>query len=110
MGTEPATGTPVDAGDTVTVLLSHQVPNTDCIGGRMDPWEVLDFVTGRGPAPAMAPHVAAFVNGRATDSTAPVLKVLRESVEEVVGVDGELLPPSMQASGGDAAGRGVRDT
>ncbi len=100
VGTEPATGTPVDPGDTVTVLLSRQGPNTDCTGGRKEAWQLMDFATGHGPAPSTAAHVEVFVDGRPADSLPSALRVLSEAVEQVVGVDGELLTPSLQAYDG----------
>lgn len=66
VGTEPAIGTPVEPGETITVLLSYVGPLTDCVGGYDAPWRFVDFATGRGPAPTFADQVQLFVDGKQT--------------------------------------------
>lgn len=66
VGTEPAIGTPVAPGATVTVLLSYVGPLTDCAGGYDEPWRFVDFATGRGPAPTFDDQVELFVDGEQT--------------------------------------------
>lgn len=66
VGTEPAIGTPVETGDTVTVLLSYVGPLTDCVGGYEEPWRFVYFATGRGQAPTFADQVQLFVDGEQT--------------------------------------------
>lgn len=64
VGTDPATGTPVEPGDTVTLLVAYQAANTDCMADLTEPWAFLDFATGRGPAPDFADRVRLFVDGK----------------------------------------------
>jgi hypothetical protein len=66
VGTEPAIGTPVEPGETVTVLLSYVGPSTDCIGGDEESWRFVYFATGRGPAPGFADQVELFLDGEQT--------------------------------------------
>ena len=66
VGTEPAIGTPVEPGDTVTVLLSFQGATADCFADLKEPWAFVDFATGRGPAPQFADEVGLFVDGVST--------------------------------------------
>ena len=60
VATEPAIGTSVEAGDTVTILISYVGPATDCYAPPEEAWGFLDFATGRGPAPDFAGQVALF--------------------------------------------------
>jgi hypothetical protein len=69
VATEPATGTAVQPGDSVTVLLSYQAATTDCAADLSEPWRVVDFATGRGPAPRFADEVSVHVDGRPTGTT-----------------------------------------
>ncbi len=64
IGTDPALGTPVEPGDTVTLLVATQGPLTDCFADLTEPWAFLDFATGRGPEPGFADRVRLFVDGR----------------------------------------------
>lgn len=69
VGTEPATGTTVQPGDAVTVLLSDQTATTDCAADLREPWRVVDFATGRGPAPRFADEVSVYVDGRSAGTS-----------------------------------------
>lgn len=130
VGTEPTTGTPVQPGDAVTVLLSYQAANTDCAADVREPWRFVDFATGRGPAPRFSDEVSVFVDGvrmgttsgadasRGGGSTGSALGILRRGSEQVLRVGDSYQMPQLQvitgvppdtwcgiARPGDVAGR-----
>lgn len=98
VGTEPATGAPVQPGDTVTLLLSFQAANTDCYADLTEPWRFVDFATGRGPSPGFADEVRLFVDGERAGTLSgeeaargdwgegSALSILRRASEEVLRV------------------------
>lgn len=108
VGTEPATGTAVQPGDSVTVLLSYQAATTDCAADLTDPWRVVDFATGRGPAPRFADEVSVYVDGRTTGTTsgadaalargatATALDVLDRAAEQVLRAGDAYRTPQLQ--------------
>ncbi|MDO9439929.1 MAG: PASTA domain-containing protein [Beijerinckiaceae bacterium] len=63
VGSEPAAGAPVRPGDRVTLLIAFQGPVTDCSSDLREPWRLVDFATGRGPAPKFSDDVRLFVDG-----------------------------------------------
>ncbi|CUR60728.1 hypothetical protein NOCA280119 [metagenome] len=112
VGTEPATGTPVERGDTVTVLLSYQAGNTDCMADLTEPWRFVDFATGRGPSPRFADDVTLFVDGVRTGTLSGVdaargdwgagsaLGILSRATEQVMRSGTVYRTPSLQVSTG----------
>lgn len=112
VGTEPAAGTRVSPGQTVTVLLSYQGANTDCMADLREPWRFLDFATGRGPAPRFADEVGLFVDGVATGTLSAAdaargdwgansaLGILSRSSEQVLRVGDSYRTPQLQVTAG----------
>jgi hypothetical protein len=112
VGTEPTTGTPVQPGDAVTVLLSYQDANTDCVADLREPWRLLDFATGRGPSPRFADEVRLFVDGlrmgltsgaeaaRGEGSTGAAWSVLRRGSEQVLRVGDSYRMPQLHVIAG----------
>lgn len=112
VGTEPSTGTPVDEGGTVTLLVAYQGPTTDCIGFFPQAWAFLDFATGRGPAPEFADEVTLVVDGGGPRTLSgaeaaqgdwgdpSALTALRAAAAEVRGVNGDFSVPTLGVSEG----------
>lgn len=112
VGTEPTTGASVQPGDAVTVLLSYQGANTDCMADLRDPWRFLDFATGRGPSPRFADEVGLFVDGVRTATLSGVeaargewgadsaLSILRRGSEQVLRGGDSYRMPQLQVSAG----------
>lgn len=112
VATEPAAGTAVQPGDTVTVLLAYQGATTDCAADLREPWRVVDFATGRGPAPRFADEVSVYVDGRPTGTepgadaargggvTATALDVLGRAAGQVLRVGDAYRMPQLQAATG----------
>lgn len=112
IGTDPPAGTPLQPGDAVTVLLSYQAANTDCAADLSEPWQFVDFATGRGPAPRFADHVTLFVDGartgtmpgadaaRATWGADSALDILRRASDQVLRVGESYLMPQLQVAAG----------
>jgi len=112
VGTEPTTGAPVQPGDPVTVLLSYQADNTDCMADVRKPWGFVDFATGRGPSPRFADEVGLFVDGVRTETMSGAdaargdwganspLDVLRRGIEQVLRVDDSYRMPQLQVTAG----------
>jgi hypothetical protein len=112
IGTDPATGTPVERGDTVTVLLAYQGPTTDCFADLSEPWRFMDFATARGPAPSFAEQVDLFVDGRPTRTLSgtdaaladwgrpSALTELRDMARQVLELDGEHHAPTLEVREG----------
>lgn len=112
VGTEPATGTPVSPGETVTVLLSYQGATTDCVADLREPWRFLDFATGRGPSPRFADEVGLFVDGvragtlsgadaaRGDWGANSALSILGRATEQVLRVGGSYRMPQLQVTAG----------
>ena len=112
VGTEPATGTPVSPGETVTVLLSYQGATTDCMADLREPWRFLDFATGRGPSPRFADEVGLFVDGVRTGTLSgadaargdwganSALSILGRGSEQVLRVGDSYRMPQLQVTAG----------
>ena len=65
--TRPAGGTRFEPGDKVKLVVTEPPPNARCAAAPAPDafaWELLDFANARGPAPAFAPQVTTYVNGR----------------------------------------------
>ncbi|HXH77604.1 hypothetical protein [Nocardioides sp.] len=115
-GTAPATGTRVQRGDVVTVLLSYQAANTDCASDLLEPWRFVDFATSRGPAPQFAEEVDLYVDGVRTETLSgteaaegdwgatSALSILADGSERVVRSEQEVgdayLMPQLQVNEG----------
>lgn len=68
IGTVPSTGTPVEPGSTVTLLVASTSEVLDCaFAPQLDAWAFVDFANGHGPAPAFASSVTLVM-----DDSAPV--------------------------------------
>jgi len=68
IGTVPDTGTPVEPGATVTLLVATTGDTLDCASlAPLDAWAFVDFANGHGPAPAFTESVTLVV-----DDGAPV--------------------------------------
>lgn len=68
--TRPSAGTPVEPGDTVTLIVTKIPPAARCMPpADASAWELLDFANGRGPAPAFADEVSVYLNGKLTTLT-----------------------------------------
>ena len=112
VGTAPATGSPVQPGQTVTVLLSYQGATTDCAADLTEPWQFVDFATGRGPSPRFADEVLLFVDGVRTGTLSgedaargdwgagSALDILDRATEQVLQVGDSYQTPWLQVSPG----------
>lgn len=112
VGTDPTTGTSVEPGDVVTVLLSYQGPTTDCGADLREPWQFVDFATGRGPSPRFADDVALVVDGVLTETLSGLaaadggwgagsaLSILARGSEEVLHVAFTYRMPQLQVTTG----------
>lgn len=67
-GTSPAAGRNVPLGSDITVWVDGDRPRVACPPGdataRVAAWELLDFLDGRGSAPALSPALRIVVDGR----------------------------------------------
>ena len=107
VGTRPDVGTPVEPGDTVTVLIAFVGPLTDCAYTDQDAWPFVDFANGRGPAPAFADEVSLYVDGEPTTTLSAdearggewgedsALSILAQASDEVVRDGNSYLTPSL---------------
>jgi PASTA domain len=112
VGTEPSTGTSVQPGETVTVLLSYQGATTDCAADYTEPWRFVDFATGRGPSPQFADDVGLFVDGVRTATLSgseaargdwgpgSALSILAEAAEQVLHVGDTYQTPWLEVIAG----------
>lgn len=105
LGTEPALGTLVGPGATVTVLRGDG--SRRCLAGATPDFGLLDFLAGNGPAPQFADEVrlydgadvARVISGaEAADPTSwPQRDVIRSLLDSVVYADGAFHPVSISA-------------
>jgi hypothetical protein len=103
----PQAGTPVSKGDTITVLLAYQGPLTDCFFIVREPWQLVDFATGRGSPPRFADRVHLFLDGaragiltnaqarRRDWGTRSALTLLDRDSKQVLQVDGSFRTPQL---------------
>ena len=70
--TDPSVGAPLEPGGSITLLVSTAASSDFCIDdqqGHPLAWQLIDFASGRGPAPDFADNVVVVANGvRATIS------------------------------------------
>jgi len=102
----------VEPGEVVTVLLSYQGPTTDCGADLREPWQFVDFATGRGPSPRFADDVALVVNGARTErmsgldaaggdwGAGSALSILARGSEKVLQVGDTYRVPQLQVTTG----------
>jgi len=112
VGTEPTTGASVQPGDAVTVLLSYQGATTDCMADLREPWQFVDFATGRGPSPRFADDVGLFVDGVRTETLSgtdaargdwgagSALSILDRATEQVLRAGDSYQMPWLQVATG----------
>lgn len=67
--TSPEAGAPISRGQAVRLFVTETASGADCPVADTLAWKVLDFANGRGPSPAFASRVVAYVNGQRTTLT-----------------------------------------